>query len=242
MALPGFLPSVSIDHCHSRATEGLFHRDFPLGPETVRVRPRPDRFGFATGIPVGPLFNGKAPGGAVRWRKAEIVITVRQRYDVVAILAGKEVITAVVVGDFIVTRDKRSQGSIFETDGFPGRDRGTKSIDEHHAPVHRPVGFTHLALRRPPERKHQQEGGPTVRECIALLREWSATPVLDILAFIDALIFNMLIGNADAHGKNYSMIYAAGTRRLAPLYDLAADIRGILKRCQRIQTQSPGNG
>jgi serine/threonine-protein kinase HipA len=80
------------------------------------------------------------------------------------------------------------------------------------------------ALGRPPERKYQQEGGPTVRECVALLREWSTTPVLDILAFVDALIFNLLIGNADAHGKNYSMIYAAGARRLAPLYDLVSTI------------------
>jgi len=80
------------------------------------------------------------------------------------------------------------------------------------------------ALGRPPERKYQQEGGPTVKECIALLREWSTTPVLDILAFVDALIFNMLIGNADSHGKNYSMVYAGGARRLAPLYDLVSTI------------------
>ena len=80
------------------------------------------------------------------------------------------------------------------------------------------------ALGRPPERKYQQEGGPTVRECVALLREWSTTPVLDILAFVDALIFNMLIGNADAHGKNYSMVYTGGTRRLAPSYDLVSTI------------------
>jgi len=80
------------------------------------------------------------------------------------------------------------------------------------------------ALGRPPERKYQQEGGPTVKACVALLREWSTTPVLDILAFIDALVFNLLIGNADAHGKNYSMIYAGGTRRLAPLYDLVSTI------------------
>lgn len=80
------------------------------------------------------------------------------------------------------------------------------------------------ALGRPPERKYQQEGGPLVRECIGLLREWSTTPVLDILAFVDALIFNLLIGNADAHGKNFSMIYNAGTRRLAPFYDLVSTI------------------
>jgi serine/threonine-protein kinase HipA len=80
------------------------------------------------------------------------------------------------------------------------------------------------ALGRPPERKYQQEGGPLVRECVALLREWSTTPVLDIRAFVDALIFNMLIGNADAHGKNYSMLYRSGERRLAPLYDLVSTI------------------
>lgn len=80
------------------------------------------------------------------------------------------------------------------------------------------------ALGRSPEHKYQQEGGPTVKACVALLREWSTTPVLDILGFIDALTFNLLIGNADAHGKNYSMIYAGGTRRLAPLYDLVSTI------------------
>jgi serine/threonine-protein kinase HipA len=80
------------------------------------------------------------------------------------------------------------------------------------------------ALGRPPERKYQQEGGPTTRECIQLLREWSTTPVLDILAFLDALIFNCLIGNADAHGKNYSMLYRRVERRLAPLYDLISTV------------------
>ena len=78
------------------------------------------------------------------------------------------------------------------------------------------------ALGRPPDHKYQQEGGPTVRECVTLLREWSTTPVLDIRAFVDALILNMLIGNADAHGKNYSILYHRDERRLAPFYDLVA--------------------
>lgn len=80
------------------------------------------------------------------------------------------------------------------------------------------------ALGRPPERKYQQEGGPLVRECVELLREWSTTPVLDLRAFVDGLIFNLLIGNADAHGKNYSMLYRANERRLAPFYDLVSTI------------------
>jgi serine/threonine-protein kinase HipA len=76
------------------------------------------------------------------------------------------------------------------------------------------------AMGFPPERKYQQEGGPLVRDCIAMLRQWSTAPVLDIRDFLDSLIFNMLIGNADAHGKNYSLLYRGGERRLAPLYDL----------------------
>jgi serine/threonine-protein kinase HipA len=76
------------------------------------------------------------------------------------------------------------------------------------------------ALGFPPERKYQQEGGPLLRDCIGLLREWSTVAALDIRDFLDGLVFNVLIGNADAHGKNYSILYRNGDRRLAPLYDL----------------------
>lgn len=62
------------------------------------------------------------------------------------------------------------------------------------------------ALGFPPERKYQQEGGPLLRDCIAMLRERSTVAALDIRDFLDDLIFNVLIGNADAHGKNYSIL------------------------------------
>jgi len=80
------------------------------------------------------------------------------------------------------------------------------------------------ALGFPPERKYQQEGGPLLRDCIDLLREWSTIAALDIRDFLDGLIFNVLIGNADAHGKNYSILYRKGERRLAPLYDLVCTL------------------
>ena len=34
----------------------------------------------------------------------------------------------------------------------------------------------------------------------------------------------MLIGNADAHGKNYSILYRKAERRLAPFYDLVCTL------------------
>jgi serine/threonine-protein kinase HipA len=45
----------------------------------------------------------------------------------------------------------------------------------------------------------------------------------DVSTFIDALIFNWLIGGTDAHAKNYSLLIGGGGMvRLAPLYDLAS--------------------
>jgi serine/threonine-protein kinase HipA len=73
-----------------------------------------------------------------------------------------------------------------------------------------------------PQRKYQQEGGPGVSDCIMLIRDWSSTPAQDLPHFLDGLIFNVLIGNADAHGKNFSWLYDQGQRRLSPLYDLVS--------------------
>jgi len=80
------------------------------------------------------------------------------------------------------------------------------------------------ALGIPPDRKYESEGGPGIRQCIALLRDWSSIPALDISQFIHALIFNVLIGNADAHGKNFSFLYPSNQRSLAPQYDLVSTI------------------
>ena len=68
-------------------------------------------------------------------------------------------------------------------------------------------------------RKYQQEGGPSLKDCFNLIREWSSVPVIDIRDFLDAVIFAALTGNADAHSKNFSFLYSGKERRLAPLYD-----------------------
>jgi serine/threonine-protein kinase HipA len=77
------------------------------------------------------------------------------------------------------------------------------------------------------ENKYQKEGGPSLKQCFALLREVSSAPVLDLARLLDAVIFNYLVGNNDAHGKNFSLLYRdAGTAnietRLAPLYDVVS--------------------
>lgn len=57
-----------------------------------------------------------------------------------------------------------------------------------------------------------------------MLRKVSTRPPADVLAMLDAIIFNVIIGNCDAHGKNFSPLYLAGETRLAPLYDLMSTV------------------
>lgn len=77
------------------------------------------------------------------------------------------------------------------------------------------------ALGFVPEQKYEGESGPGIAECAALVRANAAAPGRDLLAFLDALLFNLLIRNSDAHSKNYSLLLGgSGAPRLAPLYDL----------------------
>lgn len=79
------------------------------------------------------------------------------------------------------------------------------------------------ALGLMPTLKYQNEGGPSPAEIVGLLRRHSSRPQEDVITFVDALIFNWLIGGTDAHAKNYSLLHGpGGAVRLAPLYDLAS--------------------
>ncbi len=77
------------------------------------------------------------------------------------------------------------------------------------------------ALGVAPDEKYESEGGPDVAACARLLRRASAAPAVDLREFLDCLLFNFLVGNHDAHGKNFSLLLD-GPRaiRLAPFYDL----------------------
>jgi serine/threonine-protein kinase HipA len=84
------------------------------------------------------------------------------------------------------------------------------------------------ALGVPSHRKYASEGGPIFPDCFALLRRAATRPAREILKLLDAAIFNLIIGNADAHAKNFSLLHRAGNGggaiTLAPLYDLLSTI------------------
>ena len=71
-----------------------------------------------------------------------------------------------------------------------------------------------------PEQKYESEGGPSLKQCFTLLHEKSIRPAADRMALLRWTIFNVLIGNADAHAKNLAMLFTDRGPRLAPFYDL----------------------
>ncbi|NNM58877.1 MAG: type II toxin-antitoxin system HipA family toxin [Legionellales bacterium] len=76
------------------------------------------------------------------------------------------------------------------------------------------------ALGLMPNIKYEREGGPNIAQCVFILRQYSKEPAIDQLNFLKRIIFNYLIGNTDAHGKNFSLLYKGKKPQLAPAYDL----------------------
>jgi serine/threonine-protein kinase HipA len=75
-----------------------------------------------------------------------------------------------------------------------------------------------------PAAKYESNGGPSVTAIVSLLRDLgSARAAVDINAFVRAVLVSFLLGNSDAHGKNFALLHDPSTGvRLAPLYDVVS--------------------
>ena len=74
-------------------------------------------------------------------------------------------------------------------------------------------------LNVPPHLKYEEDGGPGVKDCLRCMSDMHIS-AMSRLQFIRLLIFNFLIGNCDAHAKNYAVLYNNGIPVFAPAYDL----------------------
>lgn len=82
------------------------------------------------------------------------------------------------------------------------------------------------ALGLPPGAKYERSQigvpGVSLAAMFALVREHMTA--VDITRLLDAVIFNVAIGNVDSHAKNYSLLLSSAAPRLAPLYDLMSGL------------------
>ncbi|MDE1149212.1 MAG: HipA domain-containing protein [Azospirillaceae bacterium] len=82
------------------------------------------------------------------------------------------------------------------------------------------------ALGYPPERKYEfsdtgEKIGPGLSECFALVRQATA-PLLARTELMRRIVASVLLANADAHAKNFSLLYdvPGAAPALAPAYDM----------------------
>lgn len=74
------------------------------------------------------------------------------------------------------------------------------------------------------ERKYEERNGLSLRRCSQLLERWSTGPE-QLERLLDIVTLNALVGNADAHAKNLSILHTpSGEVRLAPAYDVMSTI------------------
>lgn len=88
----------------------------------------------------------------------------------------------------------------------------------HQEDLCQATGTDHEAARG--RGKYEAHGGPGFRHAAALLDRYAPNPLEELERLVQIVTFTVAIGNADAHGKNISLLHdAGGTVRLAPLYD-----------------------
>lgn len=80
------------------------------------------------------------------------------------------------------------------------------------------------ATATPPGLKYEEQGGPALRDLATVLRDFGDPR--DVTNLLRHTTFNMAVGNADAHAKNFSLLHDVTdpTVTLAPLYDVLSTI------------------
>ena len=80
------------------------------------------------------------------------------------------------------------------------------------------------ATATPPGLKYEEQGGPALRDLAEVIRNFGDPR--DVTNLLRRATFNMAVGNADAHAKNFSVLHLPDVPAisLAPLYDVLSTI------------------
>ena len=88
--------------------------------------------------------------------------------------------------------------------------------------VHQEDGCQATAV--PPALKYEEQGGPGLRDFADVIRNFGDPR--EVTSLLRRTTFNLAVGNADAHAKNFSVLHEPGgpAVTLAPLYDVLSTI------------------
>lgn len=78
------------------------------------------------------------------------------------------------------------------------------------------------AFGLPSSLKYEEEGGPDLAGCHRLIVERTRPPAIYQRRFLQWVVFNLLVGNCDAHAKNLALLHTPEGCRLSPVYDIVS--------------------
>ena len=130
-----------------------------------------------------------------------------------------------VVGSFIVNEKTQNDTQLYATERYDRKfSPDSQKIDGLYAPLRLHQEDFAQALGISSADKYEPEDAHYLQKLFSIIKSYSTFPFEDQLRLWDICIFNCLIGNADNHIKNLSLLYdeKLQTVRLAPAYDIVS--------------------
>ena len=92
------------------------------------------------------------------------------------------------------------------------------------------------------ERLTEDKYKGSMEQVTKVVKKYSDNPMLDALTLFEITLFSFIVGNADMHLKNFSLIYEHNLNMLAPAYDLLSTRLVIPERKDPVETALTING
>ena len=94
------------------------------------------------------------------------------------------------------------------------------------SPYLRKTGMEARDFSRVRLHKYEREDGNYAERMFGIIRNYTRSPLEDQLRLWNRIVYNFVLGNTDAHIKNYSLLYDPhmGGISLAPAYDMLSTV------------------
>lgn len=123
-----------------------------------------------------------------------------------------------VLGSGEITKAERGQ-----LRGFDGIVLLVERFDRHGDERLRLEDFAQI-LSKPRGRDFNGKYQSSYEEAAGVIEKYSARSRIDLARYFSRVVFNLVVGNADAHLKNFSLLERPEGLRLSPAYDLVNTI------------------
>lgn len=123
------------------------------------------------------------------------------------------------LGRQVLGPDEITKAQVAQLTGFDGLALLVERFDRENGEALRLEDFAQI-LSKPRGREFDGKYDSSYEEAGQAIERHSARPRIDLARYFRLVVFNLVIGNADAHLKNFSLLERPEGLRLSPAYDL----------------------